>query len=46
MSAFPGRTPHRKCYPGAIAFEISDIQEDETDGVLTSRSECNNVASG
>ncbi len=28
---------------GANAFEISDIQEDETAAVLTKRSECNNA---
>ncbi len=27
MSAFPGRTPYRKCNPGAHTFEISDFQE-------------------
>jgi len=29
--------------PGANAFEISDIQEDETEAVLTKGLECNNV---
>jgi hypothetical protein len=31
---------------GANAFEISDIQEDETEAALTRRSECNNVTLG
>jgi hypothetical protein len=30
--------------PGANAFEISDIQEAETEGALARRSGCNNVA--
>jgi len=35
-----------KMLSGASAFEISDIQEDETDAVPTSGSECNNVTFG
>jgi hypothetical protein len=33
-----------KMLSGANAFEISDIQEAETEGALTRRSGCNNVA--
>jgi hypothetical protein len=33
-----------KMLSGANAFEISDIQEAETEGAVTSRSGCNNVA--